>query len=865
MLDPDSSACCYGGFRHIRDHRVLACILKSCAALSSIKWGKALHSSILKIGHLSSHDVLKVLLNMYAKCGALSDCKKLFGEVGYCDHDPVFWNILLSGFAGSRNYDAEALRLFNRMHVSNEVKPSSVTAAIILPVCARMRDIYAGKCVHCYMIKVGMETHTLVGNSLVSMYAKCGLVHNDAYVAFDSINDKDVISWNAIIAGFSENKLMDNAFRLFILMLKSKIKPNHATIANILPVCASLDRNIAYCFGKEIHCYALRHNELLADVSVCNALVSFHLIVGRLKEAELLFQRMELKDLISWNAIISGYAFNGEWSKALELFQELLSSEMSGPDSVTLVSILPACAQLKNLKVGREIHSYVLRHPYLCQDTSIGNALVSFYAKCDSIEAAYHTFLMISIKDLISWNSMLDAFAESGHNIKFLELLHWMLKEGIRPDSITILTILHFCAYLLKVDKVKETHCYSLRHGLLLSDVEPTTRNAVLDTYAKCGNIEYAFKVFENLSNNRNLVTFNSMISGYVKCGLYDDACMIFNKMTATDLTTWNLMIRGYAENDCPDQAFSLFHQLQARGMKPDAVTIMSLLPACAQIASVHLVKQCHGYVVRACFDDVHLEGALLDVYAKCGSIGYASKLFQSNAGRDLVIFTAMVGGYAMHGMGVEALGIFSHMLELGTKPDHIIITAVLSACRHAGLVDEGLKIFYSIEKLHGMSPTMEQYSCVVDLLARGGRIHDAYSFVTGMPIEANANVWGTLLGACRMYHEVELGRAVAEHLFKIEAKNIGNYVLLSNLFAADARWDEVMEIRKLMKMRYLKKPAGCSWIEVERRKNVFVAGDSSHPQRSNIYTILSTLDLQIKESFQLNQQPRSHLSQCCK
>ncbi|XP_020540099.1 putative pentatricopeptide repeat-containing protein At5g08490 [Jatropha curcas] len=706
MLEPDSTkrntisnSWFYGDFWHTHHYHVLASILKSCAAHSAIKLGKALHSTVLKLGHLSCHQVSKSLLNMYAKCGALRDCKKLFGEVVNCDHDPVFWNILLSGFSGSRNNDAETLSLFNRMHFASKVKPSSVTAAIILPVCARMGDIYAGKSVHCYMIKSGMEMHTLVGNALVSMYAKCGLVQNDAYAAFDSINEKDVVSWNAMIAGFSENKLMDKAFRLFILMLKSRIQPNHATIANILPVCASLDRNAAYLFGKEIHSYTLRHNELLADVSVCNALMSFYLVVGRVKEAELLFRRMELRDLISWNAIISGYASNGEWSKALELFQELLSLDMSEPDSVTLVSILPACAQLKNLKIGREIHSYILRHPYLWQDTSVGNALLSFYAKCDKKEAAYNTFFMISNKDLISWNSMLDAFAEGGHITQFLKLLQWMLREGIRPDSITILTILHFCAFLLKLDKVKETHCYALRHGLLLSDIEPITRNAILDTYAKCGNIEYSFKIFHGLSEVGNLVTFNSMISGYVNCGLYDDARMIFNRMPATDLTTWNLMIRGYAENDCPDQSIDLFCQLQARGLKPDAVTIMSLLPACSQIASVHFMKQCHGYVTRACFSDAHLEGALLDVYAKCGNIDYAIKLFRSNRGRDIVTFTAMVGGCAMHGMAEEALRIFSHMLELGVKPDHIIITSVLSACRHAGLVDEGLKIFYSIEK----------------------------------------------------------------------------------------------------------------------------------------------------------------------
>ncbi|XP_065874527.1 putative pentatricopeptide repeat-containing protein At5g08490 isoform X2 [Euphorbia lathyris] len=818
------SRCHYGDSRNIHDYQVLASTLKSCVGVLAIKRGKVLHSSIVKIGHLSCQYVSKSLLNMYAKCGALSDCVKLFGEVGNYDHDPVFWNILLSGYAGSRHHDAETLTLFNKMRVVTEVKPTSVTAAIILPVCARMGDTCVGKNMHGFLIKSGMETHTLVGNALVSMYAKCGLVHKDAYAAFSSITDKDVISWNAIIAGFSENKLIHNALSLFTLMLRNQMKPNHATIANVLPVCASLDKDTACCFGKMIHSYALRH-ELFADVSLCNAFVSFYLMIGLVKEAEFLFQRMELTDLVSWNAVISGYASNGEWLKALESFRELLSLEKNGPDSVTL-------------------------------ETSVGNALVNFYAKCGKIKTAYSTFCIMYSRDLISWNSMLEAFREDGHYARFLELLQWMHRNRVRPDSISILTILHFCTDVLEVEKVKETHCYSLRCGLLSTAVEPTTRNAILDSYAKCGNIDYAFKVFQSVSEKKNVVTFNSMISGYVNRGLYDDAYMIFKEMPITDLTTWNLMVRGCAENSCPDQALCLFHELQDRGMKPDAVTIMSLLPACAQMASVHLMKQCHGYMVRACFDDAHLEGTLLDVYSKCGCISYAFNLFQSNPGRDLVKFTAMIGGYAMHGMGREAVDIFAHMLELGIKPDHVIITTVLSACRHAGLVEQGLEVFYSMEKVYGMKPNMEQYSCVVDLLARGGRIHDAYSLVTGMPVEANANVWGTLLGACRIYHEVELGRAVAERLFKLEANNIGNYVVLSNLFAADSRWDSVVEIRKQMKTRDLKKQAGCSWIEVEKRKNAFLAGDSSHPERISIYNTLSTLDLQMKEPIQLKQRP---------
>uniref|UniRef100_A0A2P2NHN5 Pentatricopeptide repeat-containing protein At5g08490 n=1 Tax=Rhizophora mucronata TaxID=61149 RepID=A0A2P2NHN5_RHIMU len=614
-----------------------------------------------------------------------------------------------------------------------------------------------------------------------------------------------------------------------------------------------------------IHCYALRHSALLLDVSIWNALVSFYMRVGQVEKAEMLFRRIESKDLVSWNAIIAGYATNGEWSKSLESFRELLLLEKAGLDSVTLVSILPACAELKNLPVGKEIHCYVLKHPCLSLDTSVGNALIKFYAKCRVMDAAYHTFLMICRKDLISWNSMLDAFVELRCDVHFLELFQWMLREGVKPDSITILATLHFCSNILKLNKVKETHAYVMRCGILPLDAEHAIGNGILDAYAKCGMIEYAFKFFHSISKARNLVTFNSMISGYVNFGLVDDACMIFSKMPASDLTTWNLMVRAYAENDRHDQALGLFHELQAQGMKPDAVTIMSLLPVCTQAASLHLIKQCHGYSIRACFDDAHLEAALLDVYAKCGSIDCACKLFDINPDKDLVVLTAMIGGYAMHGMGEEALKVFSHMLGVGIKPDHVIITAILSACSHSGLVDEGLKIFYSIEKDHGMRPTMEQYSCVVDLLARGGQISHAYSIVTSMAMEPSTNIWSTLLGACRTHHNVELGRAVADHLFKIEGNDIGNYVILSNLYAADAKWDDVVEVRKLMRTRDLKKPAGFSWIEVGRRKNLFLAGDSCHPQRIGIYNVLGILGQQIKESIQLNQQFDLQLVDCHK
>ncbi|PSS02548.1 Pentatricopeptide repeat-containing protein [Actinidia chinensis var. chinensis] len=830
------------------DYQAFASILKSCAAIADIKLGNSLHTHVVKQGHTSCQFVYKALLNMYAKCNALDECQKLFDQINDCD--TVTWNIVLSGFAGSRSHDNEVLRLFHEMHVGVDPKPSSVTVAIVLPVCARLGALNGGKSVHSYVMKSGLGSHTLVGNALVSMYAKCGYACDGAYKVFDEITEKDVVSWNAVIAGFAENDLVGDAFELFRWMLKGPTTPNYATIANILTVCGLLEGNVACQFGKEIHCHVLRRDELVDDVSVANALVSFYSRIGRMGDADFVFWRMRVRDLVSWNTIISGYTSNCEWLRAMELFHEFLSVVGRGPDSVTLLSILPALAQLCNLQVGKQIHGCIIHHPRLNEDTSVGNALLSFYTKCGDTETAFRTFLSLYRKDLISWNTMLDAFAQNHLENRFVGLLHWMLEERIRPDSITMLAVIQFS--LSRVDKVKEAHGFSIRSGFLLGEVTPTLGNAVIDAYAKCGEMEYASRIFECLSEKRNVVTCNSIISGYVNCGSHDGAHRIFLSMSERDLTTWNLMIRAYAENKFPGQSLSLFHELKNHGMKPDAITVISLLPICAQMASVHLLRQLHGYVVRACFQDIHLKAALLDVYSKCGSINTSFRIFQSIHQKDLVIFTAMVGGYAMHGMGREALGVFSHMLELGVKPDHVTITAVLSACSHNGLVDEGLKIFYSINKLHGLNPTKEQYACVVDLLARGGRINEAYSFVTKMPIKANASVWGTLLGACRAHHQVEIGHAVADRLFKVESSDIGNYVVLSNLYAADARWDGVLKIRRLMRIRDLKKPAGCSWIEVENKKNVFIVGDCSHPQRSIIYRTLIILDQQIKESLQL-------------
>ncbi|PUZ47270.1 hypothetical protein GQ55_7G151500 [Panicum hallii var. hallii] len=821
----------------------LAAAIRSTSALpdGGRALGRCLHGLAVKAGRVaSSAAVAKAVMDMYGRSGALADARLLFDEMAH--PDAVCWNILIAASSRGGPFD-DAFGLFRSMLACGAAQsmPTAVTVAVIVPACAKWRRLQTGRSVHGYVIKTGLESDTLCGNALVSMYAKCGgsRAMDDAHRAFSSIRSKDVVSWNSIIAGYIENGLFHEALVLFGQMISQGFLPNYSTVANILPVCSFTEFGRYY--GKEVHSFVVRHG-LDMDISVCNALMTHYSRVFETKALESVFASMDVRDIVTWNTIIAGYVMNGYHSRALDLFQGLLSTGIA-PDSVSFISLLTACAQLCDVKAGIGVHGYIFQRPVLLQETSLMNALVTFYSQCDRFDDAFRAFTGILNKDLISWNAILSACANSEQHIEeFFGLLCEMCHQW---DSVTVLNVIRMSAFS-GIKMVREAHGWSLRVGYT---GETSVANAILDAYVKCGYSLDASILFRNLAG-RNIVTDNTMISCYMKNKCIEDAEVIFNHMAEKDLTSWNLMIQLYAENDMDDQAVSMFNHLQSEGLKPDIVSITGILEACIHLCSVQLVRQCHTYMLRATLEDIHLEGALLDAYSKCGNITNAYNIFQVSPKKDLVTFTAMIGCYAMHGMAEEAVELFSKMLNLDIRPDHVVLTTLLSACSHAGLVDAGIKIFKSIREIHRIEPTAEHYACMVDLLARNGRLQDAYMFALDMPPHAvNANAWGSLLGACKVHGEVELGQLAADHLFAMEAGNIGNYVIMSNIYAADEKWDGVEHVRKLMKSKDMKKPAGCSWIEVEKTRHLFIASDVKHQDRSCIYDMLGSLYQQIKDT----------------
>eukprot|EP01018_Ginkgo_biloba_P019271 Gb_14392 [translate_table: standard] len=487
------------------------------------------------------------------------------------------------------------------------------------------------------------------------------------------------------------------------------------------------------------------------------------------------------------------------------------------PNPFTMVSILPACVHLSSVQQGKRvttvIHGYITRSGF-GSDIVVRNSLVAIYAKCDSLEVARLYFDKMSERDMISWSAMIAGYAQNGHANEALTLFFKMQLQDIKPDPFTIASVLSACANLSALQQGKRIHSYIIRSGIQSDVVVPT---ALIDMYAKCRTIHIARQLFDQMSK-KNIVSWNSMIS-------------------------------GYAQNGHMNEALVLFNELQLQDIKPDSVTMVAVLQSYAHLSTLQQGKQIHGCIIRSGFDsDIVVGTSLIDMYAKCGSIDIARKLFDKMLIKNLVSWNVMIAGYGMHGHGEDALALFLQMQQKGIKPDHITFVSVLSACSHAGLVDEGWQYFYCMSRDYSIAPRVEHYACMVDLLGRSGLLDEAYEFITKMPLEPNATVWGALLGACRIHCNIVLGEHVAEHLFELEPENAGFYVLLSNIYGKAGRWDDVAKVRRMMKNRRLKKPPGCSLIEINNRVHAFLVGDTAHPQSEKIYAMLANLDRQIKE-----------------
>ncbi|KAL6136560.1 hypothetical protein ACLB2K_061855 [Fragaria x ananassa] len=527
------------------------------------------------------------------------------------------------------------------------------------------------------------------------------------------------------------------------------------------------------------------HGKIVVDgfgleMFVMNGLLAMYMGFGERDMVRRVFDAMQERDVVSWNTMISGYFRNGCAREALSVFGRMMNEGVE-PDRATLVSLLPVIGSLKSKVLGRLVHALV-EEKGLGKNLALRNALVDMYIKCGGMDEARVVFDNMGERDVVTWTTMINGYILSGEPRGALALCWMMQCEGVKPNSVTIASLLSACGSLRLLEQGKCLHGWTIRQKLE-SDVIVVT--ALIDMYSKSNSLNQSFQVFVKTSRKRTV--------------------------------PWNSIISGCIHNSLARDAIELFKQMLVEAVKPNEATLNCLLPAYSIFVDLHQTMNIHGYLVRSGFlSCIEVATGLIDAYSKGGSLEYAYKTFNGiSEDRDIVLWSVIIAGYGTHGHGKTALSLFYQMVQSGVRPNEVTFTSVLHACSHAGLVEEGLELFRFMLNDQKLIPNADHYTCIVDLLGRAGRLVEAYDLIRTMSFQPNHAIWGAILSACVIHDNVELGEVAAKWLFELDPENTGNYVLMAKIYAAAGRWKDAENVRYTMSEIELRKSPAHSLIDV--------------------------------------------------
>ncbi|KAK9226808.1 hypothetical protein WN943_011856 [Citrus x changshan-huyou] len=522
--------------------------------------------------------------------------------------------------------------------------------------------------------------------------------------------------------------------------------------------------------------------------------------------ARKMFDKITDQNVVSWNAMFNGYAQNEFHRTVVVLFTQMKKLDVM-PNCFTFPVVLKSCVKINALREGEELHCLVLKNGFRA-NIFVGTALIELYSTGKAIEAAYKVFGEMDERNVVVWTLMINGYISCGDIVSARCLFE------LAPERDVILW------------------------------------NTMVSGYIDVRNMIEARKLFDQMPK-KDVISWNTMLSGYANNGDVEECKRLFEEMPERNVFSWNGLIGGYANNGLFFEVLDAFKRMLTEGrVFPNDATIVTVLSACARLGAldfgkwVHVYAEYNGYKGNVCVGN-----ALIDMYSKCGIIENAVDVFNSMDTKDLITWNTIISGLAMHGRGAGALSLFHEMKNAGEMPDGITFIGILCACTHMGLVEEGLSYFQSMAMNYSIVPQIEHYGCVVDLLARAGRLAEAVDFVKRMPIEADAVIWANLLGSCRVYKNVELAELALERLTELEPKNPANFVMLSNIYGDLGRWKDVARIKVAMRDTGFKKLPGCSSIEVNEVVVNFYSLDKRHPKTEEIYETLKGLTKLLRSS----------------
>ncbi|KAF3785945.1 Pentatricopeptide repeat-containing protein [Nymphaea thermarum] len=742
----------------------------------------------------------------YAATGDIESARKMFDEMP--ERDLASWNALITCYAKC-GIPTEAIALFRQMQECG-IRPNAVTITTLLSACASIGALDMGKWIHVYLNKNRFHLDFHLGSALVDMYAKCGSIEL-ALQVFNSLREKNLCTWNAMINGLAMHGHAEQALVVFNQLLDhGTMRPDEVTLVGVLTACSHggfVDeglRHFHFTAKKYGVTLVLEHYACIVDLLSRCAL---------LKEAEEVIKSMPIEpDIVVWRALLGGCRLHKNVEFGERVIAEMNAS--SSGDYVLLSNIYGSAGRWEDVEdVRRKMKAKGIKkepglawkletimpskvfdempQPSLHYYTS---RIVSL-ARSGTIHSARLLFDRLPQRDLVSWNAMLSAYSQTGYHREALSLFMDMRMAGFSCDPYSFTAAVSACANAGHASHGLMCHACIAKSGL---DMVVEVTNSLLTFYAKFDCLQEATKLFKCL-DHRTHVSWNVMIDAHMRHENMDDAFTLFQLAPEKNIISWTIMIVGCTRNGYSKLSLDLFVKMRANQLQPDDFTFAAVLHACASLALLGHGKVVHACIVRMGFcSSVYVANGLINMYAKCGDLLEANKVFDAIKNKDKISWNAMISGLGQHGKAEEVLRLFKTMVMSNMRPDKVTFIGLLMACRHSGLFEQAWQHFESMVHDYGVTPDADHVACMIDILGRAGSLREACSLVKDS-YNTEVDVSGSLLGSCLLHGDVDLARRVAGDLLLMEPKEEVGYVLLSNLYCGLGQWLEAQRVRKYM------------------------------------------------------------------
>ncbi|KAE8648623.1 pentatricopeptide repeat-containing protein At3g09040, mitochondrial [Cucumis sativus] len=750
-----------------RDPKTIATALSLSENTKSLILGAQVHGHMCKLGFDYDTFSMNNLLKMYCRCGFMCEGFKVFEEMP--QRNVVSWSLITSSLSKNGEFEL-CLESFLEM-MRDGLMPTEFAFGSVMKACADVEAYGFGSGVHCLSWKIGMEQNVFVGGSTLSMYARLGDI-TSAELVFEWMEKVDVGCWNAMIGGYTNCGLSLEALSAVSLLNSEGIKMDKFTIVSAIKAC-SLIQDLDS--GKELHGFILRRG--LISTAAMNALMDMYLISDRKNSVLKIFNSMQTRDIISWNTVFGGSSNEKE---IVDLFGKFVIEGMK-PNHITFSVLFRQCGVLLDSRLGFQFFSLAV-HLGCLDETRVLSSIISMFSQFGLMEMVHSVFDSLVFKPVSAWNQFILAYSSNSFEMEAFRTFSSLLRYGVVANEYTFSIIIETACKFENPWMCRQLHCASLKAGF------------GSHKYVSC-----------------------SLIKCYILIGSLESSFEIFNQLEIVDMATYGAVISTLVHQNHMYEAIMFLNILMESGKKPDEFTFGSILNGCSSRAAYHQTKAIHSLVEKMGFGfHVHVASAIIDAYAKCGDIGSAQGAFeQSCQSNDVIVYNSMMMAYAHHGLAWEAIQTFEKMRIAKVQPSQASFVSVISACGHMGLVEQGRSLFQTMKSDYNMTPSRDNYGCLVDMLSRNGFLYDARYIIESMPFSPWPAILRSLLSGCRIYGNRELGQWTAEKLLSLAPQNLATHVLLSKVYSEGNSWEDAANIRKEMTDRGVLKDPGYSRVEI--------------------------------------------------